>query len=165
MDDVDVIVEQWARQLPEMDTLSMEVFGRIYRLAGVVGDAMSRIYARYGLSRGEFDVLATLRRAGEPYRLAPRDLADSLMVTTGGMTGRLEKLTAAGLVRRVPHPTDRRCLYAELTEEGRTCLENALAAGVEAQGVMAEELGRDRLRGIADELRDLLSTAGQALRR
>lgn len=165
MDEVDVIVQQWHEQLPGLDTLTMEVFGRVYRVAALVGEATARVYAGYGLTRGEFDVLASLRRAGEPYRLAPRDLAASLMVTTGGMTGRLEKLTAAGMLRRVPHPTDGRCVYAELTEQGKACLEEALVAGVTAQGPVVEALGERRLREVADGLRDLLRTSEQVLRR
>ncbi len=164
MDEVDVIVEQWREQLPDLDTLPMEVFGRVYRVAGLVGTAMARVYARYGLSRGEFDVLASLRRAGTPYRLAPRELAASLLVTTGGMTGRLEKLTTAEMVRRVPHPSDGRCVYAELTEQGRLCLEEALAAGVKAQAPVVEAFGEQRLREVADDLRDLLSVSDQVLR-
>ncbi len=130
----------------------------------VVGEAMGRIYGRFGLTRGEFDVLAALRRAGEPYRLSPRDLAASLMVTTGGMTGRLDKLTAAGLIRRVPHPTDGRCVYAELTDSGRTCVEQALIAGVDAQAPIVAELGEERLRALAGDLRDLLAVSDQVLR-
>jgi DNA-binding MarR family transcriptional regulator len=164
MDEVDEIVAQWERQAPDLETLPMEVFGRIYRLSALVGEAMARVYERYGLTRGEFDVLATLRRAGEPHRLAPRDLAASLMVTTGGMTGRLEKLTVAGLIRRVPHPTDGRCVYAELTEEGASRLDEALRAGVQAQAAVTRHLGAQRLRTVADDLRELLAVSQQALR-
>lgn len=70
-DPVDAIIEQWALVRPDLDTRAMEIFGRVYRLARAMGDRMEKAYARFGISRGEFDVLATLRRAGEPYTLSP----------------------------------------------------------------------------------------------
>lgn len=104
-DPVDAIVEQWAAVRPDLDTAAMEVFGRIFRLSRAMGDRMEKAYAPLGLARGEFDVLATLRRAGEPYTLSPRELSATLMLTTGGMTGRLDKLERAGLLRRSPTRT------------------------------------------------------------
>lgn len=101
-DPVDAIVEQWATVRPDLDTAAMEVFGRIFRLSRAMGDRMEKAYAPHGISRGEFDVLATLRRSGEPYALSPRQLSATLMLTTGGMTGRLDKLERAGLLRRSP---------------------------------------------------------------
>ncbi|PWW23907.1 hypothetical protein JD79_03084 [Geodermatophilus normandii] len=65
-DGVDEIVAQWARERPDLDTTAMAVFGRVYRTARLVGDAQERCYARFGITRADFDVLATLRRAGGP---------------------------------------------------------------------------------------------------
>lgn len=104
-DPVDAIIEQWAEVRPDLDTTAMEVFGRIYRLTRAVGDRVDKAYATLGIGRGEFDVLATLRRSGEPYTLSPRELSATLMLTTGGMTGRLDKLERAGLLRRSPTRT------------------------------------------------------------
>lgn len=70
-DAVDAIIDQWAAVRPDLDTRAMEVFGRIHRLSRTMGDRAEKAYAPYGISRGEFDVLATLRRAGEPYTLSP----------------------------------------------------------------------------------------------
>ncbi|MEX5270235.1 MarR family winged helix-turn-helix transcriptional regulator [Kocuria sabuli] len=155
-DEVDAIVAQWAQQRPELDTRTMEIFGRIYRLSAQMGERMEAAYAPYEISRGEFDVLAALRRSGPPYRLAPKDLARSLMITTGGMTGRLTRLTDAGLIRRVPHPSDKRCLYAELTETGLEVIDEAVGAGVDAQAFVADRLGDEQARALADHLRAAL---------
>ncbi len=73
-DDVDRIVAQWAIERPDLQTEAMAVFGRIYRIARNVGDRQESVYAEYGINRGEFDLLATLRRAGEPYQLTPTAL-------------------------------------------------------------------------------------------
>lgn len=117
-DPVDAIIEQWATVRPDLDTGAMEVFGRISRLARAMSDRMEKAYATLGIGRGEFDVLATLRRSGEPYTLSPRQLSATLMLTTGGMTGRLDKLERAALLRRSPDPHDRRGLQVTLTEKG-----------------------------------------------
>lgn len=70
-DPVDAIIDQWAAVRPDLDTAAMEVFGRVFRLSRAMGDRMEKTYARLGISRGEFDVLATLRRSGDPYALSP----------------------------------------------------------------------------------------------
>jgi DNA-binding MarR family transcriptional regulator len=155
-DGVDAIVGQWSRERPDLDTATMELFGRVYRVADRMGEQMSRTFAPFGLTRGEFDVLATLRRAGAPYRLSPGELSASLMVTTGGMTGRLDKLTAAGLLERVPHATDRRCTYAQLTDEGVDLVERAVEAQVQAQRYVLDALGATGVAELSSRLRELL---------
>ncbi|TDU02920.1 DNA-binding MarR family transcriptional regulator [Streptomyces sp. 846.5] len=132
-DRVDAIIDQWAVERPDLRTGPMAVFGRINRISGGMGRRMEAAFARYGISRGEFDVLATLRRAGEPYTLSPRELTATLMLTTGGMTGRLDKLEKAGLVRRNPDPTDRRGLRISLTIPGLRLIDEAVGTGLAIQ--------------------------------
>ncbi|WP_327306729.1 MarR family transcriptional regulator [Streptomyces sp. NBC_01298] len=132
-DPVDAITDQWFAVRPELDTAPMAVFGRIYRISRTMGDAMDKTYARYGISRGEFDVVATLRRSGTPYTLSPRQLSATLMLTTGGMTGRLDKLEKAGLLRRSPDPDDRRGLRVTITDRGLALIDEAVEAGLEVQ--------------------------------
>ncbi|MFJ9894938.1 MarR family winged helix-turn-helix transcriptional regulator [Streptomyces sp. NPDC091280] len=157
-DPVDAIVEQWATVRPDLDTAAMEVFGRIFRLSRAMGDTMEKAYASYGISRGEFDVLATLRRADEPYTLSPRQLSATLMLTTGGMTGRLDKLERAGLLRRSPDPHDRRGLQVTLTEKGLTLIDEAVGAGLATQTAALSGLDAQQAGQLADLLRRLLST-------
>jgi DNA-binding MarR family transcriptional regulator len=88
------------------------------------------VFSEYGLSGGEYDVLAALRRAGSPFRLTPSTLSQSLIVTSGGMTKRLKALEEAGLVRRVPSPTDRRSNRVQLTSRGRKLVESIVSAHV-----------------------------------
>lgn len=155
-DPVDAIIEQWARVRPDLDTAGMEVFGRVFRLARAMGDRMEKEYAKYGISRGEFDVLATLRRSGEPYTLSPRQLSATLMLTTGGMTGRLDKLERAGLLRRSPDPHDRRGLQVTLTEAGLRLIDAAVGAGLAVQTEALSTLDGERAGQLADLLRELL---------
>ncbi|HTJ68901.1 MAG TPA: MarR family transcriptional regulator [Actinospica sp.] len=156
-DAVDRITAQWHRERPELDTEPMAVFGRIYRLARAMGDRIEQVYAPFGIGRGEFDVLATLRRAGEPFSLSPTALAESLMLTTGGMTGRLDKLQKAGLIERCPDPADRRALKACLTDKGREVVDGAVAAGLVVQSEALGHLPPADRSVLADHLRALLS--------
>ncbi|MFI9769394.1 MarR family winged helix-turn-helix transcriptional regulator [Streptomyces sp. NPDC052415] len=155
-DAVDAIIGQWAAVRPDLDTAAMEVFGRISRLARTMGDRMEKAYARFGISRGEFDVLATLRRSGKPYTLSPRQLSATLMLTTGGMTGRLDKLERAGLLRRSPDPHDRRGLQVTLTEEGLSLVDRAVGAGLALQTEALSTLNAEQAGQLADLLRELL---------
>ncbi|MEV6054406.1 MarR family transcriptional regulator [Streptomyces sp. NPDC052107] len=156
-DPVDAIIDQWAAVRPDLDSRAMEVFGRIYRLSRTMGDRMEKAYQPYGISRGEFDVLATLRRAGEPYTLSPRQLSATLMLTTGGMTGRLDKLEGAGLLRRSPDPHDRRGLQVTLTEKGLDVIDRAVGAGLAVQTEALSLLDDEQVGQLADLLRVLLA--------
>ncbi|MEV6838298.1 MarR family transcriptional regulator [Streptomyces sp. NPDC051133] len=156
-DPVDAIIDQWAAVRPDLDTRAMEVFGRIFRLSRAMSDRMEKAYAPYGISRGEFDVLATLRRSGEPYTLSPRRLSATLMLTTGGMTGRLDKLERAGLLRRSPDPHDRRGLQVTLTPKGLDVIDQAVGAGLAAQTEALSTLDDEQAGRLAGLLRDLLA--------
>ncbi|MFG2886920.1 MarR family winged helix-turn-helix transcriptional regulator [Streptomyces sp. NPDC048297] len=160
-DPVDAIVDQWARVRPDLDTRAMEVFGRIFRLSRAMGDRMEKAYEPYGISRGEFDVLATLRRSDEPYTLSPRELSSTLMLTTGGMTGRLDKLERAGLLRRSPDPHDRRALRVTLTEEGLRLIDEVVGAGLTEQRAALSALDDEQADQLADLLRNLLRTTAE----
>ncbi|MQS36546.1 MarR family transcriptional regulator [Streptomyces katsurahamanus] len=161
-DAVDAIVDQWAAVRPDLDTAPMAVYGRIYRIARAMGDLMEKEYRRFGLTRGEFDVVATLRRSGEPYTLSPRELSATLMLTTGGMTGRLDKLEKAGLLVRSPDPDDRRGLRVTLTGQGLELADQAVAAGLAVQQqVFGSVLDQRQGEQLGDLLR-LLMTAHRA---
>ncbi|GGU06816.1 MarR family winged helix-turn-helix transcriptional regulator [Streptomyces coeruleorubidus] len=157
-DPVDAIIDQWATVRPDLDTAAMEVFGRIYRLSRAMGERTEKAYARFGIGRGEFDVLATLRRTGEPYTLSPRQLSATLMLTTGGMTGRLDKLERAGLLRRSPDPHDRRGLKVTLTDKGLELIDEAVGAGLAVQTEALSGLDDGQAGQLAELLRELLRT-------
>ncbi|WP_344446289.1 MarR family winged helix-turn-helix transcriptional regulator [Kitasatospora nipponensis] len=156
-DAVDAIVSQWRAVRPELQTDAMAVFGRIYRLARAMGDRIEKVYQRYGIGRGEFDVLATLRRAAAPHELSPRELTATLMLTTGGMTGRLDKLERAGLVLRSPDPTDRRGLRVTLTPKGLELVDQAVGAGLAEQQRALAALSGEQAEQLGELLRTLLA--------
>ncbi|KJY33737.1 MULTISPECIES: MarR family winged helix-turn-helix transcriptional regulator [Streptomyces] len=156
-DAVDAITDQWYAVRPDLDTTPMAVFGRIYRISKAMGDAVERAYNRHGVSRGEFDVIATLRRSGTPYTLSPRELSATLMLTTGGMTGRLDKLEKAGLLTRSPDPHDRRGLQVTLTDRGLALVDEAVTAGIEVNRAGLADFSPEEVEELGGLLRKLLA--------
>ncbi|GAA1259865.1 MarR family transcriptional regulator [Kitasatospora nipponensis] len=126
MDELDVIVEQWQRERPELDLSAIGTAGRFGRFAMLAGRAVEDVFKQHGLQRGEFDVLAALRRSGAPYVLIPSVLAATLMMSRAGMTSRLDRLEAAGLVERRLDPTDRRSFQVALTDQGMVAVDAAM---------------------------------------
>ena len=124
-DHVDRLRAQWARELPDLDTSPMAVIGRARRITLRLRPGIEAVFARHRLDAGEFDVISTLLRSGEPWRLTPTALYQTLMISSGGLTARLNRLEAAGLIRRREAQEDRRSLLVELTETGRAKAEAA----------------------------------------
>jgi DNA-binding MarR family transcriptional regulator len=118
-DAVDRIVAQWAVERPELDTAPMQVIGRLHRVAALLEAGLRPVFAEEGLGNGDFDVLATLRRAGPPYRLTPGELTATMMVTSGAVTKRVDRLERAGLVTRSVAAGDARGRLIALTDRGR----------------------------------------------
>ncbi|WP_370250613.1 MarR family winged helix-turn-helix transcriptional regulator [Nocardioides sp.] len=130
MDHVAGILAQWARERPDLDVAPMGLVGRVHRLAALLQAELDAGFAAHGLSAGEFDVLATLRRAGAPYELTPTAIAAAAMVTSGAVTKRVDRLLARGWVAREPDPDDARGRRVRLTDTGRALVDDVLAAHV-----------------------------------
>ena len=157
-DGVDATTRQGTAQRPDPDTSATELLGPIHRIARLSGDALERTYGALGTTRADVDVLSTLRRAGPPFRMSPSRLAGILMVTTGGMTGRLDRLERAGRVRRYADPHDRRSLQVELTADGRALVDAAVAAGQAVQHEMLADLPAEQRRTHGGDLRTMLAS-------
>jgi DNA-binding MarR family transcriptional regulator len=124
-DRVDRIQEQWRRERPDLDPTPQGVIGRLHRLADRLRDELIAVYREHGLGEGDFDVLASLRRTGDPFELPAGKLARHTMVTTGAMTKRIDRLEAAGLVTRTPDASDGRGRRIGLTDRGRQLIDAA----------------------------------------
>ena len=118
MDPIDQMIEQWRRVRPDLDPAPLELVGRVLVLAQHLERSVNEALATHGLTLGQFDILATLRREGTDGRLTPTQLMQSVALSSGGMTNRLDRLESAGLVRREPDPGDRRGVVIRLTPEG-----------------------------------------------
>lgn len=126
-DYVDRLVSAWRQRDPELDVSSLEVAGRLLRAAIHVERAREAALLPHGLSLGDYDVLATLRRMSGDSGVNPKDLSGSALITSGAMTSRLDRLESAGLVERRPDPSDRRGVQVHLTAAGRRTADRALA--------------------------------------
>ena len=125
-DRIDAMLAQWRRERPDLDAAAAGVLGRFARVYELGIQAVEEVFARHGLQRGEFDVLAALRRSGAPYTLTPSVLAEYLMLSRAGMTSRLDRLEAAGLVERRLDADDRRSFKVRLTQRGLDVTEAAV---------------------------------------
>ncbi|MBR7955280.1 MarR family transcriptional regulator [Burkholderia cenocepacia] len=141
MDRAEHALAQWRAERPDLDATSMVVMGRLQEAALVIArDRLNPLFARYGMQPGEFDVLATLRRSGAPFALTPTALYDALMMSSGGMTARIDRLQKAGWVERRPNPADGRGTLVALTNAGRALIDEAVVAHIENQRALLDAL-------------------------
>lgn len=156
-DEVDELVEAWARERADLDLGPVAVFSRITRLSRHLDLARRQAFAAHDIESWEFDVLAALRRAGAPYELSPGRLLRETLVTSGTMTNRIDRLAARGLVERSPDPADRRGVIVRLTSDGKTAVDGAFEALLDAEAALLADLpSRDQTK-LASLLRTLLA--------
>ncbi|WP_328520024.1 MarR family winged helix-turn-helix transcriptional regulator [Kribbella sp. NBC_00359] len=159
-DHVDLVLEQWSEQRPDLDASPMGVIGRLSRLSQLFDGELRRNFARHDLDRASFDVLATLRRSNSEHSLTPAGLMRSSMVTSGAISQRLDRLEARGLVTRAPSETDGRGVRVTLTAEGLRLIDAVLPTHVDTESRLLAGLSgteRDQLAGL---LRTLLESLG-----
>ena len=155
MDIVDLIVAQWKAERPDIDASPMQVIGRISRLAADLDPLLAPVFTSRGLGDGEFDVLATLRRSGEPFELSPGDLGASMMVTSGAVTKRVDRLERSGLVTRRVSDVDARARVIRLTAEGRRIVDEAVVDHVANEERLLSGLSAAERETLAGLLRKL----------
>ncbi|MER3389610.1 MAG: MarR family transcriptional regulator [Microcella sp.] len=143
LDHVARIQQEWARERPEVDVSPQGVIGRLHRLADWLTEELAVVFRDAGLSAGEFDVLATLRRAGAPFERTPGDLAESTMITSGGLTKRVDRLEHAGLVTRRPSERDGRGRVVALTPTGRALVDEVFDRHMANERRLVELLDAD----------------------
>ncbi len=160
VDHVDRVLAQWAVERPDLDVSPMAVLGRLKRVSRLMENELARTFASHDLDAASFDVLATLRRSGPPYRLTPTGLMRAAMVTSGAITQRLDRLEARRLVTRTPSDSDGRGIHVELTDEGRAVIDRALPDHVDTEKRLLASLTGTQRDAFAATLRDLLEFFG-----
>jgi DNA-binding MarR family transcriptional regulator len=160
-DAVDLILDQWRRERPDLDCSPMGIVGRITQLQREVYLAQRATFARHGLDAPSFDVLAALRRIGAPYQLTPTALMRTALVTSGAITQRLDRLEERGLITRERSEDDGRAVVVTLTAEGRAALDAALPDHLETERRLLEGLPTADRALLADLLRRLLVGLGR----
>lgn len=154
-DEVDRIVEAWISQRPDLDFSPLEVLSRVARLSRHLDLARREAFRRSDLEPWEWDVLSALRRAGEPYRLSPKQLLQQTLVSSGTMTNRIDRLVGRRLVRRASDPDDGRSVLVILTDDGRTRVDAAITRLVDAEAALLAPLSRSDRDRLASLLRKL----------
>lgn len=159
-DHVARIQEEWRRERPDLDPSPQGVIGRLHLVAGLLTGELVAVYAQHGLTEGDFDVLAALRRAGAPYERTPSELAEHTMVTSGGMSKRIDRLEGAGLVSRRPSSTDGRGRVVALTAAGLQRIDAAVTAHLANERRLVDELSPADARALERILTGWLAQLG-----
>ena len=154
-DEVDELIEAWARERADLDLAPVAVFSRISRLARHLDLARRAAFTAHEIESWEFDVLSALRRAGEPHELSPKALLEETMVSSGTMTNRIDRMSRRGLVERRTDPHDGRGILVCMTAEGRDRVDEAITALVTAEGELLTGLSAADQERIAALLRRL----------
>ncbi|AVG14931.1 MarR family transcriptional regulator [Chromobacterium vaccinii] len=155
-DQIDRIVALWNEVRPDLDTSATQVIGRIVRMEYFITRRVLQDLARHNLNVGEFDVLAALRRGGEPYQLSPNQLQGMVLISSGALTNRINRLEEAALVSRSPDPDDRRGVIVTLTPKGLQVIEDAAVHHLAAEAELIEMLDADERQTLSRLLKKML---------
>lgn len=161
-DEVDRIVAAWGAERPDLDTVPMQALSRVTRLARRLDLERRSAFERHDLEPWEFDVLSSLRRSGSPYALTPGVLMNELLVSSGTMTNRIDRLERKGLVARSPAPTDRRAVLVTLTPQGRQRVDEALTSLLECERRILAPIPPVDVESLGNLIRPLLLPFEQA---
>lgn len=159
-DGVDSILEQWQRERPDVDTSPMGVIGRLSRAERRLSNRLREGFAEHGLQTHEFDILATLRRSGAPYRLTAGQLTQAAMVTSGAITNRIDRLLDKGWVKRETDPDNRRSVRITLSKTGLEKVDAVLEQHVAREAQLLAGLSETQQSQLAELLRTLLVSLG-----
>jgi DNA-binding MarR family transcriptional regulator len=155
-DSVDRMLDVWKKELPDLDLATEGIVERIQKLNKHLARAMNETLAEFQLDRGEWWLLGALRRSGPPYRLSPGHLASDLSLSSGAMTNRLDRLESAGLIRRLPDPSDRRALQVELTDAGWQAWQDSVSVQARKEYLVASALDSEEKELLNGLLRRLM---------
>jgi DNA-binding MarR family transcriptional regulator len=161
-DKVDKLIASWADELRDID---LDVEAAVQRIQWVfrhIRRRMEETLAETGLSHGEWGLLGHLALAGPPHRDSPGKLASKEGLSSGAMTSRLDKLEEAGLIRRLPDPSDRRALQVELTQKGHELWRKSVGVQAAKEAALAEALSARELEQLNRLLRKVLLQLEQA---
>nr|WP_205863236.1 MarR family transcriptional regulator [Planosporangium thailandense] len=154
------MVDAWRAELPAAAGLELELGKRAARLTALLDEATNAQLSRFGLTRAEYEVLAILRAEGPPYQLRPTDLTSRLLLSSGGTSNLLRRLTDIGLVEREADARDARSSWVRLTSGGREIAEMAVRAASGAQAALLRSVPEDTARAAIDALREVLLALG-----
>lgn len=157
---MDRVVAQWAAERPDVDADPIRIIGRISRLSRGIDRRLKAVFDAHGLQAWEYDLLASLRRLGPPYELTAGEITASLMITSGAVTNRIDRLERRGYVERVKADGDQRFVRVRLTPAGRMAMDAALPAHLANEEQLLAELTPAERRQLERLLRKLQDGVG-----
>jgi DNA-binding MarR family transcriptional regulator len=161
-DHADDVIDRWRVELPDIADVPLEITKRAARLSAMLDATAHTQLSRLGLTRADYEVLATLRRVGAPYRLRPAELASELLLSSGGTSNVVRRLSELGYVTRAANSADGRSSWVQLTDTGVIKAERAVRAAVSAQSDLLRPIPKRTMRTLAHLLRDVLVELGDA---
>jgi DNA-binding MarR family transcriptional regulator len=153
----DRVLRSWAAARPDVDFSALHITGRLSRIGPLLARRQEVVFDRFGLNRGDVGVLSALRSASPPHRLSPTRLGRGLMLSSAGITNRIDRLEARGYVRRLPDPEDRRGVIVELTPQGLDVVDASVQAVAASDRQLMERFDTEEQRVLEDLLRRLLA--------
>lgn len=160
-DHVDHVVDQWARERPDLDASPIRIIGRISRMSRAIDHRLKTVFNAHGLEAWEYDLLAALRRSGPPYELTAGEILTALMITSGAVTNRIDRLEQRGLVRRRKAPEDKRVVRVQLTAAGRALMDQALPDHLDNEASILAPLTPTETRQLERLLRKVQAALGE----
>lgn len=159
-DRMDPVIEGWRRELPELDRPEFDLVKRAARLGQLLEEALGECLAPWSLAKADYNILSVLRTAGARYELRPTDLADRLLLTSGGVTNVVNRLVRLNLVQRFPDQADKRSSWVRLTRQGAEVAEETMRAWAAVQQQMFSGATPQLARQGSDTLRNILLAIG-----
>jgi DNA-binding MarR family transcriptional regulator len=156
-DITDRLLDNWDEARPDLNVGALQVTARLSRIGPHLARRQEAVFSQFGLNRGEVGVLSALRTSGPPHRLSPTRLAKGLMLSSAGITSRIDRLERRGLVRRLADPDDRRGVIIELTDHGLEVVDAAVAANSISDRQLLERLDPEEIAQLEVLLRKLLA--------
>jgi DNA-binding MarR family transcriptional regulator len=157
-DFTDRLISRWADARPDLDIAALQVTARLARIGRHIAMREEEVFGRFGLNRGEVGVLSSLRIAGPPHRLSPTMLGKGLMLSSAGVTSRLDRLERRGLLNRLPDPDDRRGVIVELSDRGLELVDRAVAANIASEKQLLGKLDAAEIAQLEALLRKMLGS-------
>jgi DNA-binding MarR family transcriptional regulator len=139
-DPLDEMLKVWAREIPALDPLTEGIVERIQILAHDFDASLAETLRTFDLDHRSYHLLGRLRATGAPYRRSPGQLAGDMRLSSGAMTNRLDRMEAAGLIRRLPDPADRRGILVEPTELGHETWDRSVDIQAQREALLASVL-------------------------
>ena len=156
-DMTDRMLGGWVGSVPDLDVGGLRVTARLSRIGPLLARRQEAVFDRFGLNRGEVGVMSALRIAGPPHRLSPTRLGRGLMLSSAGMTSRIDRLERRALVRRLPDPDDRRGVIVELTDAGLQLVDAAVEAVAASDRELLARMDPEEVASLESLLRKLLA--------